>query len=388
MGLPAQAAASTTKGAKNADRAALHQGRTVPLRGHRVQAHRERDPQSRRLGGVPRRQRRSSQGLVAGRRRRAGAEILPQGGRARAAQEGRGRDRSLLAVALGSRRGGAGGAAGEGAQHRRAVVEAGVRAARRHLDLLGLEGRLFRFRGGRPHLLRRARLHAGDADGGTELAAMVQHRAALGLRHRRPEPGPFLRRLPDRQAGQVEVGLRASAAARLLHPVDQRRSRQRRRDHGSVGARGAPVQIRLGHRLELLAPARRRRASRRRRQVLRPDELPQDRRSRRRRHQVGRHHAARRQDGDRRHRSSRHRAVHRLEGARGAEGRRPRHRLQDQPEAPQADPQSLRELRGLGRRLLRSGEEPGPAARDQGRTPNPCAGQPDQARDPVRQAGL
>ena len=45
-------------------------------------------------------------------------------------------------------------------------------------------------------------------------------------------------------------------------------------------------------------------------------------------------------------------------------------------------------LEHLLRRLLRSGEEPGPAARDQGRTPNPCAGQPDQARDPVRQAGL
>ena len=52
---------------------------------------------------------------------------------------------------------------------------------------------------------------------------------------------------------QVEVGLRASAAARLLHPVDQRRPRQRGRDHGPVGARGAPVQVRLRHRLELLA---------------------------------------------------------------------------------------------------------------------------------------
>ena len=54
----------------------------------------------------------------------------------------------------------------------------------------------------------------------------------------------------------------------------------------------------------------------------------------------------------------------------------------------QADPQGLRELRGLGRRLLRSGEEPGAAARDQGRAPNPCARQLHQARDPVRQAGL
>ena len=68
-----------------------------------------------------------------------------------------------------------------------------------------------------------------------------------------PEPGPLLCRLTNRQADQVEVGLRASAAACLLHPVDQRRPRQRGRHHGSVGARGAPVQIRLRHRLELLA---------------------------------------------------------------------------------------------------------------------------------------
>ncbi len=57
---------------------------------------------------------------------------------------------------------------------------------------------------------------------------------------------------------QVEIGLRASAAARLLHPVDQRRSRQRRRDHGPVGARSAPVQIRLRHRHQFFRAARRR----------------------------------------------------------------------------------------------------------------------------------
>ena len=51
--------------------------------------------------------------------------------------------------------------------------------------------------------------------------------------------------------------------------------------------------------------------------------LPQDRRSRGGRHQVGRHDAARGQDGVGRHRPSRHRGVHRLEDARGAEGRRP-----------------------------------------------------------------
>ena len=58
-----------------------------------------------------------------------------------------------------------------------------------------------------------------------------------------------------------------------------------------------------------------------------PDELPQDRRPRRRRDQVRRHHAPRRQDGRPRSRSPGHRGVHQLEGDRGAEGRRPGHRL-------------------------------------------------------------
>ena len=113
------------------------------------------------------------------------------------------------------------GTAGERALHRRNVMQAGFRSAGRHLDLLGLEGRLFLVGSRRAGVLRRAPLHAGDADGGAELAAMVQHRPALGLRHRRPEPGPLLRRLQDRQAGAIGHCLRASAAARLLHPVDQ-----------------------------------------------------------------------------------------------------------------------------------------------------------------------
>ena len=53
------------------------------------------------------------------------------------------------------------------------------------------------------------------------------------------------------------------AAARLLHPVGRRRPRQRGRHHGPVGARGAPVQIRLRHRLQFLgACAARTRSSR------------------------------------------------------------------------------------------------------------------------------
>ncbi len=51
-------------------------------------------------------------------------------------------------------------------------------------------------------------------------------------------------------------------------------------------------------------------------------------------------------------------------------------------------PQSLRELRRPGRRLLRSREEPGAAPRDQGGAPQARARQLHQARDPVRQAGL
>ena len=88
-----------------------------------------------------------------------------------------------------------------------------------------------------------------------------------------------------------------------------------------------------------------------------------------------RHHAPRGQDGRGRRRSSRYRDLYRLEGEGGAEGRRPRHRLQDQPEAPEGRAEGLRELRRLGRRLLRSREEPGAAPRDQARAPRAGARQ-------------
>ena len=56
----------------------------------------------------------------------------------------RGRNGPVLAVALGGRRGGARRAAREGAHRRRDERQAGLRPPRRHLDLLGLEGRLLR----------------------------------------------------------------------------------------------------------------------------------------------------------------------------------------------------------------------------------------------------
>ncbi len=63
------------------------------------------------------------------------------------------------------RRARAGRAARAGALRRRDRRPPGVRPPGRHLDLLGLEGRLLHHRGRRARLLRRAPLHAGHADG-------------------------------------------------------------------------------------------------------------------------------------------------------------------------------------------------------------------------------
>jgi len=52
--------------------------------------------------------------------------------------------------------------------------------------------------------------------------AMVQHRPALGLWHRRTGAGPPLCRSQIRQADEVDLVLRTPAAPRLFHPVGQR----------------------------------------------------------------------------------------------------------------------------------------------------------------------
>ena len=217
---------------------------------------------------------------------------------------------------------------------------------------------------------------------------MVQHRAALGLWHRRAEPGPFLCRSQDRPPDEIRVLLRASATACLLHPGREGRSRQRGRDHGSVDAGSASVQIRFGHGHEFLRAARREREAVGRRQVVGTDEFPQDRRPCGRRDQVGRHDAARGEDGHRRCRPSRHRAVHRMEGDRGTEGRRHGGRLQARGEASQARHEGLHQLRRLGRRLLRSQEEPGAAPRGEGRAQGDDPRQLHRAGDQLRKAGL
>ncbi len=90
---------------------------------------------------------------------------------------------------------------------RRDQCPPGLRPHGRDLDLLGLEGRLFRRRGGRRRLLRRDPADARAPDGRPELAAMVQHRAPLGLWHRRAGAGPLVRRLPHRRTGGLDQRL-------------------------------------------------------------------------------------------------------------------------------------------------------------------------------------
>ena len=102
------------------------------------------------------------------------------------------------------------------------------------------------------------------------------------------------------------------------------------RHHGPVGARGAPLQVRLRHGHQFLQSPRRGRAALRRWHLFGADVLPADRRPRGRGHQERRHHPPRRQDGLPRPRSPGCRRVHQLESRRGEEGRRPdRRRLSE-----------------------------------------------------------
>ena len=188
-----------------------------------------------------------------GRLRHPRAEILPQGRCAGASGAGRGAGRSGLAVAAHRRR------RRRSQRWPRAPATAAKPAPSRSSTGWPAPGPIGAGRAAistreedASRLLRRDPADAGAPDGRAELAAMVQHRAPLGLRHRRPGAGPLLRRPQDRQGARLRQRLRAPAAARLLHPVGRRRPRQRGRHHGSLGARGAALQIRLRLRLQFL----------------------------------------------------------------------------------------------------------------------------------------
>ena len=204
-----------------------------------------------------------------------------------------------VAVAPRRRRGRARRAAGGRALRRRDQRAAGVRPAGRHLDLLGLEGRLLRRRGGRARLLRRDALHAGAArwrrrtrrSGSTPACtgptASTGRRRATSTSTRRParcrastsayeRPQPhacFIQSISDdlvNEGGIMDLWVRE---ARLFK-------------YGS--GTGTNFSALRGENEPLSGGGK----------SSGPDELPQDRRPRRRRHQVRRHHAARRQDGD------------------------------------------------------------------------------------------
>ncbi len=172
-------------GDRHEDRPRVHDRRQGALRRDSVHHHRLRDPQPRRQRRLPSRERRGAARLEPGGLRRHRAKVLPQGRGPGAAQEGSRGGRARVPMALGARRAGARGPARGSALRRRDQRPPGLRPARRRVGVLGLQGRLFLLRRGRAGLLRRDALHARAADGGAELAAMVQHRAALGLRDRR-----------------------------------------------------------------------------------------------------------------------------------------------------------------------------------------------------------
>ena len=126
-----------------------------------------------------------------------------------------------------------------------------------------------------------------DADGGAELPAVVQHRPALGLRHRRPGAGALLRRPADRRGRSVAPRAyeRPQPHACFIQSV----SDDLVNDGGimDLWVREARIfKYGSGTGTNFSSSARRGRAALRRRQVVGPDELPQDRRPRRRRHQV------------------------------------------------------------------------------------------------------
>ena len=179
-----------------------------------------------------------------------------------------------------------------------ALRQAGDRPARRHLALVGRDQRLLRHRRRRPRLRGRAGVHArstrwprptprsGSTPASTTPTASPAPPRASATSTRRPARLTALARR-----------LHPPRAARLLHPARQRRPGRRGGIMDLGSARPALFKYGSGTGSNFSSHPRRGRDALRRRQVVRADELPQDRRPRRRRHQVGRHHPARRQDG-------------------------------------------------------------------------------------------
>jgi hypothetical protein len=260
-----------------------------------------------RVGGVRNDRCRDSRRLVPGGGRHHGLQVLPQGRRPPA-----GRQRGIH-LRRGRRN-----------RHRsRALRPPGVRPPRHHLAPLGREERLFRLRRRRPGVRGRAQVHARLPDGRPQQPPVVQHRPPPRLRHHRPCPGVLVRRPRNGRANPLPRLLLPPRPPCLLHPRRARRPGEPGRDHGPVDPGSPHLQVRLRRRLQLLGDPGRERVPLRRRQEFGRDELSQDRRPRRRGHQVGRHHPPGGQDGHPQRRPSRHRGLRRLEEGRRGQGSPP-----------------------------------------------------------------
>ena len=233
----------------------------VAPRGAGVPHHLVRDPKPRRLGGVRAGGRGGSGRLVAGRLRRPRPEVLPQG---RHRQPGASRCRKTTCPS------GCGGASRTrrqptAVQYGRQVPPA---ASARPGRCFTASPALGPIGAGRPAYF--------DAESDArafydELVAMLALQIAApnspqwfntGLHWAYgidgPAQGHYYVDPPDSAAlKRGRIGLRTS---RSRTPASSRalpgRPRQRGRDHGPLGARGAPLQVRLWHRHQLLQPAR------------------------------------------------------------------------------------------------------------------------------------
>ena len=173
-----------------------------PYAGHGVRAAHLADRQSRRVGDLRGQGRHGADRLEPGRGRRPRPEVLPQGRgaqgnepvpeegvpewlwRSAADQAGPRGDAARRSVRAGARR------------------APGLQPAGRLLDVLGLEARLLRFRRRRARLPRRDVRDARAPSRRAELAAVVQHRPALGVRHFRPGARSLVRRSGRRRCAR------------------------------------------------------------------------------------------------------------------------------------------------------------------------------------------
>ncbi len=259
-------------GSADRDQAALHHPRRASLRHGRVGGARSADPRLQvRRRRLPPGGSRVPHDLVAERHQHRRSEVLPRPARCSGA---------------------------------RALGAPDHRPGGRHDHRVGPARRLLRRRRRGRGLPGRAEVHPRAPAGGLQFPRVVQHRRAR----------------------------RATAGQRLLHPRRRRHDGldpqlvPGRRGHlqGGLGVRGQPVEDPL---VEGAPEGRRHRFG--------PGELHAGGRRLRRHHQVGRQDPSRRQDGHPQRRPPRRRGVHLVQGARGAQGPRPRRgRLRHGPRRP------------------------------------------------------